>query len=109
MRHTDPSFKNLGILNLESIHKPQIGKIMYQYKSGLLPDSFNNMFLVTRQVHSYDERSSGFFKLIYHNYNNKRKFSISFQNIPNSSTVCFVLNATNTASFCCKPKAFLLP
>ena len=27
---------------------------MYQYtKSGLLPDSFNDMFLVTRQVHSY--------------------------------------------------------
>ena len=50
--HTDPLFKNLKILNLEAIYKLQIGKFMYQYRSGLLPHSFNNMFLVTRQVHS---------------------------------------------------------
>ena len=55
--HTDPLFKNLKILNLESIYKLQIGKFMYQYRSGLLPYSFNNMFLVTRQVHSYGTRS----------------------------------------------------
>ena len=36
---------------------------MYQYKSGLLPDSFNNMFLVTRQVHSYGTRSYELFYL----------------------------------------------
>ena len=28
--HTDPLLKNLGILNLESIYKLQIGKFMYQ-------------------------------------------------------------------------------
>ena len=32
--HTDPLFKNLVILNLESIYKLQIGKFMYQYKYG---------------------------------------------------------------------------
>ena len=42
--YTDPLFKNLKILNLERIYKLQIWKFMYQYKSGLLPDSFNNMF-----------------------------------------------------------------
>ena len=35
--HTDPLFKNLKSLNLESIYKLQIGKFMYQYRSGLLP------------------------------------------------------------------------
>ena len=59
--HTDPLFKNLKILNLESIYKLQIGKFMYQYRSGLLPYSFNNMFSVTHQVHSYGTRSSEFF------------------------------------------------
>ena len=59
--HIDPLFKNLKILNLESIYKLQIGKFMYQYRSGLLPCSFNNMFLVTHQVHSYGTRSSEFF------------------------------------------------
>ena len=58
--HTEPLFKNLRILNLMDIYKLQIGKFMYHCKSGLhvLPDSFNDMFLVTRQVHSYGTRSS---------------------------------------------------
>ena len=51
--HTEPLFKNLKILNLKGIYKLQIGKFMYQYKSGLLLYSFNNMFLVTCQVHSF--------------------------------------------------------
>ena len=51
--YTNRLFKKLGILNLERIYKLQIWKFMYQYKSGLFPDSFNNMFLVTRQVHSF--------------------------------------------------------
>ena len=41
--HTGPLFKNLIILNLKSIYKLQIGKFMYQYRSGLLPYSFNNI------------------------------------------------------------------
>ena len=56
--HTEPLFKNLRILNLKDIYKLQIGEFMYQCKSGLLPDSYNDMFLVTRQVHSYGTRSS---------------------------------------------------
>ena len=59
--HTDPLFKNLKILNLENIYKLQIGKFMYQYRSGLRPYSFNSMFLVTHQVHSYGTRNSEFF------------------------------------------------
>ena len=76
--HTDHLFKNLKILNLESIYKLQIGKFMYQYRSGLLPYSFNNMFLVTRQVHSYGSRSSEHFYLPQYR-TNIRTFSISFQ------------------------------
>ena len=51
---------------------------MYQYKSGLLPYSFNNMFLVTHQFHSYGTRSSELFYL-HQCRTNIRKFSISFQ------------------------------
>ena len=51
---------------------------MYQYRSGLLPYSFNNMFLVTRQVHSYGTSSSELFYLPQCR-TNIRKFSISFQ------------------------------
>ena len=106
--HTDPLFKNLKILNLESIYKLQIGKFMYQCRSGLLPYSFNNMFSVTHQVHSYGTRSSEFFHLP-HCRTNIRKFSISFQG-PKffNSLSSEIRNATSTASFCCKLKAFLL-
>ena len=76
--HTDPLFINLKILNLESIYKLQIGKFMYQCRSGLPPYSFNNMFSVTHQVHSCGARSSEFFHLP-HCRTNIRKFSISFQ------------------------------
>ena len=76
--HTDPLFKtDLKILNLESIFKLQIDKFMYQYRSGLLTFSFNNMFLVKHQVHSYGIRSSEFF--FFHLpqcKTNIRKFSI---------------------------------
>ena len=62
--HTDPLFKNLEILNLESIYKRGTGKFMHQYKSGSLLYSFNHdMFLVTHHVYSYSTRSSEFFSL----------------------------------------------
>ena len=51
---------------------------MYQYRSGLLPYSFNNMFSVTHQVHSCGTRSSELFHLPQCR-TNIRKFSISFQ------------------------------
>jgi len=93
---------------VESIYKLQIGKFMYQYRPDLLPDSFNNMFLVTHQVHSYGTRSSEFFHLPQCR-TNMRKFPISFQG-PKffNSLSSEILNATSTASFCCKLKAFLL-
>ena len=67
---------NLKILNLESIYKFQIGKFMYQYGFGLLPYSFNNMFLATHQVDSYGTTSSELFYLPQCR-TNIRKFSIS--------------------------------
>ena len=39
----------------------EIGKIMFQYKSGLLPDAYNNTFLRRNQVHDYDTRNASSF------------------------------------------------
>ena len=106
--HTDTLFKNLKILNFENSCKLQVGKFMYQYKSGLLPYSFNNMFLATRQVHSYGTRSSELFYLPQCR-TNIRKFSISFQGPKFFNSLSFeIRNAISTASFCCKLKAFHL-
>ena len=106
--HTELLFKNLRILNLKDIYKLQIRKFRYQCKSGLLQDSFNDMFLVTRQVHSYGTRSPELFYLPQCT-TNIRKFSISFQG-PNfyNSLSPEIRNTTSTATFCSKLKAFLL-
>ena len=45
--HTNPIFKNLNILKFENLIKLQIDKIMYLYKNGLLPDSFNDIMVFT--------------------------------------------------------------
>ena len=64
--HTDPPLKNIGILNLESTVYLQTSSaeiyvsVQIRLTSWLL---FNNMFLVTRQVHSYGTRSSELFYL----------------------------------------------
>ena len=68
----------------------------------------NNMFLVSRQVHSYGTRSSELFYLPQCR-TNIRKLSISFQGPNFFNSLSFeIRNATSTVSFCCKLKAFLL-
>ena len=44
--HANPIFVSLRILKFKDIIKLQIGKVMYLYKSGLLPNSFNDVFLL---------------------------------------------------------------
>ena len=56
----------------------QIGKVMCLYKNDLLPDSFNDMFLLNCDVHSYNTRSKNSFRLPYCR-TNVRKFSLRFQ------------------------------
>ena len=76
--HTDSLFKELRILKFMDICRFQIGKIMYQYKAGLLPKCFDNIFLETNQVHGYNTRSSKSF-YIFSCRTNIRQFSIRFQ------------------------------
>ena len=75
--HTNPIFVSLRILKFEDTIKLQIGKVMYLYKNGLLSDSFNDMFLFNRDVHSYNTRSKNSFRLPYCR-TNVRKFSLHF-------------------------------
>ena len=58
---TEPIFKNLCSLPLNDMYLAEIGKIMFQYKTGLLPDVFNNTFLRRNQVHGYHTRNTSSF------------------------------------------------
>ena len=61
--HTDPIFKSLKLLKFENIVSLQVAIIMYLYKSGQLPESFQNMFFTGQEIHNYNTRNRSFFRL----------------------------------------------
>ena len=76
--HTDPIFKDLGILKFNDIHLLQLGHFMYSYKDSFLPPRFKNNFSQSNQFHSYSTRNSLTYHLPYCRANTK-KFSPFFQ------------------------------
>ena len=75
--HADPIFKSLQ-MKLSEIYFFQVGKFMFSYKIGLLPNAFKEMFLMTNQVHSYNTRNSNTFYLFLAR-TNIRLFGTRFQ------------------------------
>ena len=65
-------------LKFENIVSLQVAKIMYLYKSGQLPESFQNMFFTGQEIHNYNTRNRSFFRLPSCR-TNVRKFSLRFQ------------------------------
>ena len=77
--HTDVLFKEQMILKFPDIYLYQIGKFMYLFKKGLLPNYFQYMFILASQVHSYNTRNSNRKFYIFPCRTNFQKFSIRFQ------------------------------
>ena len=48
---TDPIFTDIKLLRLDQIYLYQLGKFMYLYRSGSLPEYFHNYFPITNEVH----------------------------------------------------------
>ena len=80
---------------------------MHLYKNGLLPNSFNDMFLLNCDVHSYiNTRSKNSFRLPYF-WTNVRKFSLRFQGPKKINSLSSeIQNASSTALFNSKLKSF---
>ena len=76
--HTDVLFKEHGILKFFDIYFYQIGKFMYLFKRGLLPNYFRNMFTLASQLHSHYTRNCNLY-YIPPCRTNIRNFSIQFQ------------------------------
>lgn len=51
-----PLFKQLNVLRLEDILKLQLGKFMYSYVNGLLPQSLQTLFTTNASVHEHNTR-----------------------------------------------------
>ena len=106
--HTDPLFKELKMLKLDSIIKFHICKLMFLYKHGLLPESFDNMFPLNNEIHSYNTKSRSCFSLPYCR-TNIGKFSIRFQGPKLFNSVNEdIRNSSSVSLFSSRLKSFLL-
>ena len=59
--HTGVLFKKQEIFKFSDIYLYQIGKFMYLFKRGLLPNYFRDMFTLESQIHSSNTRNSSLF------------------------------------------------
>ena len=108
LARTDPLFKQLKILKLHNLYLFQVGKFMFLFKKGLLPDVFNDMFPLTNQVHSYITRNSNAFYR-FSCRTNMRQFAIRFQGPKFFNTLNRELqNSDKLFRFKTKLKEFLL-
>ena len=82
---------------------------MYSYKIGLLLNVFEEMFLMTTQVHSYNTRNSNTFDL-FRARTNIRLFGIIFQGpkVLNSLNNNHTINTATISLFKSRLKTFLL-
>ena len=82
---------------------------MYSYKIGLLLNVFEEMFLMTTQVHSYNTRNSNTFNL-FRARTNIRLFGIIFQGpkFLNSLNNNHTINTATISLFKSRLKTFLL-
>ena len=85
--HTDPIFKDLGILKFNDIHLLQLGQFMYSCKNSFLPPRFNNNFSQSNQFHSYNTRNSQAYRLPYSRANTSKFFNSLDNEVINSQSL----------------------
>ena len=54
--HSEPSFKELGILTIKDIHKYVTAQFMYRSHNSLLPPIFGNFVTQNYDIHDHDTR-----------------------------------------------------
>ena len=102
--HTDTILEDLYVLPLHNI-----GKIMYQYKAGVLPNIFNNTLLLRCQVYDHNTRNTRSF----HDpqcRTNIRLFTFQYQGplFFNDTLSPDIQNSISVATFNTKSKKYLL-
>ena len=56
LSHTKPLFEKYNMLDVYQLFNKELGIFMYKYHKGLLPSSFNNMFIDMKTIHNYNTR-----------------------------------------------------
>ena len=77
--HSDPLFKELGLLNVWQINDFLIAQFMYKAYHGHLPSLFDSFFIRNCDVHHHETRQSAFYFNVIKVRTNYRKKSIRYQ------------------------------
>ena len=56
--HTPPLFIRLSMLQLDDINLQVTALFMFRFFNNMLPDSFNDYFMLNKELHHYNTRSS---------------------------------------------------
>ena len=104
---TDVLFKQLVILKFFDIYFYQIGKFMYLFKGGLLPNYLRNMFTLASQLHSHYTRNCNLYYIPpCRPY--IRNFTIRFQGSKFFNSLSPEIIKTLKASVCLAKDSFLV-
>ena len=57
LAHTEPIFKSLNILPLNSLYYHRIGLLMDKLSNGLLPEALNELYIKRNKIHNYPTRN----------------------------------------------------
>ncbi len=60
--HTAPLFRELKLLDIYNLNPFYIAKFMFSYHNHLLPPSFQNLFVASHQIHSYNTRNASSYR-----------------------------------------------
>ena len=94
--HTAPLFSKLKILDIFQINTLDIAKFMFRYHNNLLPPLFLHLFMTNSQVHTYDTRTAGNYRM-HSCRTNIKKITILYQG-PRIWN-CLPASITNLSSF----------
>ena len=78
--HTAPLFSKLKILDIFQINTLDIAKFMFRYHNNLLPPLYLNLFMTNSQVHTYDTRTAGNYRM-HSCHTNIKKFNVAKCNL----------------------------
>jgi len=78
--HVTPLYSQLHLLKLEEIHQLEIAKLMHNFHSNRMPNTFDHPFTAVKSVHTHETRSSTFGQYFCHPVSSQYgKISIKFK------------------------------
>ena len=96
LAHTDQLFYKLKILKIHDLYRLQVASFMFSYSKNILPEHFNEFFVLNSSVNNYSTRNSNKLYIPFYRYNFSRTLvryqgPITWNNLSNELKCCHTL------------------